>query len=156
MNIKNKSRGFTLIELLVTMAIVAILMSLAFAGYQKFIESGKKGKEVHAARVLMAGFHAFAADNAGKIIKAMEPNPGRVLDNAGKPVMSHAARRWPWRLTPYLDNNVDMLMVNNKEAAPIDNAMYSYLVTVFTTFGMIDRLAINTQIKTCKIHKEWV
>jgi prepilin-type N-terminal cleavage/methylation domain-containing protein len=136
MNIKNKSRGFTLIELLVTVAIIAILAGLGFAGYQKFIESGKKGKEVHAARVLMAGFHAFAADNGGRIIKAMDPNPGRVLDNKGKPVMSHAARRWPWRLAPYMDYNVDMFMVNNKEAAPSDNAMYSYLVTVFPTFGM--------------------
>lgn len=136
MNISWYARGFTLIELLVVIAVVAILAGLSAVGYSKYIESAKKGKELHAARVLMAGFHAYSADNGGKIIKAMDPNPGKIVDDKGKPVMSHAARRWPWRLAPYIDYNVNMLMVNNSEAAPRDNAMYSYLVTVFTTFGM--------------------
>jgi prepilin-type N-terminal cleavage/methylation domain-containing protein len=136
MNKRNISRGFTLIELLISVAIIVILASLSFVGYQKIIESSKRGKEIHAGRVLLAGFHAYSADNGGKIIKAMDPNPGRVLDNRGKPVMSHAARRWPWRLAPYFDYNIDMLMVNNKEAAPLDDNMFSYLVTVFCTFGM--------------------
>lgn len=136
MNISKYARGFTLIELLVVVAIIAILAGIAMVGYSKYIESAKKGRELHAARVLMAGFHAHAADNGGKILRAMDPNPGRVLDDRGKPVMSHAARRWPWRLAPYIDYNVDMLLVNNAEAAPKDNAMYSYLVTIFTTLGM--------------------
>lgn len=130
------ARGFTLIELLITIAIIIVLTGLGMVGYSKYIESAKRGKEIHAGRVLMAGFHAFTADNGGKIIKAMDPNPGRIVDNKGKPVMSHAAKRWPWRLAPYIDYNVDMIMVNNKKAAPEDNAMYSYLVTVFPTFGM--------------------
>ena len=136
MVILKSARGFSLIELLVVVAIVAILAGLAMVGYSKYVESAKRGKEMHAARVLMAGFHAFAADNAGRIIKAMDNNPGRVLDNKGKPVMSHAAKRWPWRLAPYFDYDVDALLVNNQEAAPIKDPMYSYLVTVFTTLGM--------------------
>ena len=130
------ARGFTLIELLVTIAIIAILASLGFAGYSNFIKSAQKSKEVHAGRALMAGFHAYAADNAGRLIKAMDTNPGKVLDDKGKVVMSHAAKRWPWRLAPYIDYNVGILMVNNQHAAPADDGMYSYLVTVFTTFGM--------------------
>lgn len=128
--------GFTLIELLVTIAIIAILAAITFTGYSKYVESAQKGKEIHAGRVLMAGFHAYTADNGGKIIKAMDPKPGKVVDNKGKPVMSHAAKRWPWRLAPYIDYNVDMLMVNNQKAAPAEDPMYSYLVTVFPTFGM--------------------
>jgi prepilin-type N-terminal cleavage/methylation domain-containing protein/prepilin-type processing-associated H-X9-DG protein len=130
------ARGFTLIELLVVIATIGILSAIGIAGYSKYIESANKGREIHAGRVLMAGFHAYSADNSGRIIKAMDPKPGRVVDNNGKTVMSHAARRWPWRLAPYFDYNVDMIMVNNGEAAPKDNAMYSYLVTVFPTFGM--------------------
>lgn len=133
---KGYARAFTLIELLVSIAIIAVLATLGVIGYSKYIESARKGKEMHAGRALMAGFHAYAADNGGRLIRAMDSNPGTVIDNRGKPVMSHAARRWPWRLAPYIDYNTDILMVNNKDAAPIKDPMYSYLVTVFSTFGM--------------------
>lgn len=131
------SRGFTLVELLVVIAILTILSCLAFYGYSNFLDSGKKAAEVSAARTLMAGFHAYAADNNGRILRGMDPNARGVVDDRGKPVMSHAARRYAWRIAPYIDYNVDnVLLVNNKEAAPKDNPMYSYLVTVFTTLGM--------------------
>jgi len=130
------ARAFSMIELLVAIAIIVMLASLSMVGYSKYMQSANKGKELHAARVLMAGFHAHAADHAGKIMKAMDNNPGQVLDKQGRPVMSHAAKRWPWRLAPYINYNMDMIMVNNQEAAPLHDAMYSYLVTVFPTMGL--------------------
>jgi prepilin-type N-terminal cleavage/methylation domain-containing protein len=137
MKTKIMSRGFTLVELLVVIAILTILSCLAFYGYSNFLDSGKKAAEVSAARTLMAGFHAYAADNNGRILRGMDPSSKGVVDDKGKPVMSHAARRYAWRIAPYIDYNVDnVLLVNNKEAAPKDNPMYSYLVTVFTTLGM--------------------
>ena len=133
---ESRKNGFTLIELLVSIAIATVLASLLFLGVKSFLESGKKAAEINAGRTLMSAFQTYAADNGGILLKAMDPKPGRVVDNKGKPVMSHAARRWPWRLAPYFDYNMDILMVNNKDAAPIDSPMYSYLVTVFPTFGM--------------------
>jgi prepilin-type N-terminal cleavage/methylation domain-containing protein len=131
------SRAFSLVELVVTVAIITILCSLSFYGYSKFIDSGKKAAEVSAARNLIAGFHAYAADNGGKILAGIDNKPPRLIDDRGKPVMPQAARRYAWRIAPYIDYNVDkVLLVNNKDAAPKDNGMYSYLVTVFTTFGM--------------------
>lgn len=131
------SRAFTLVELLVVIAVLTILCSLAFYGYSNVIKSGQKAAEVGAARNLIAGFHAYAADNNGRILAGMEKNPQGVVDDKGKPVMKHAARRYAWRIAPYIDYNVDsVLLVNNKKAAPKDDPMYSYLVTVFTTLGM--------------------
>lgn len=131
-----QSRGFTIIELLVSIVITSILATLLFLGVKSYIKSGQRAAEVAAGRTLMSAFHTYAADNGGNVIKALDPNPGEVIDNKGKPVMSHAARRWPWRLAPYFDYNVGVLIVNNKEAAPENDRMFSYLVTVFTTLGM--------------------
>jgi len=136
MELKVNASGFSLIELLVTIGVIIVLAAIGFSVYTSSLISAQRGKELHAGRVLIAGFHAYAADNGGRLLKAMDPNPGKVVDNKGKPVMSHAARRWPWRLAPYIDYNVDMFMVNNLEAAPAGDPMYSYLVTVFPTFGM--------------------
>jgi prepilin-type N-terminal cleavage/methylation domain-containing protein len=134
---KIMSRGFSLVELVVVIAVLTILCSLAFYAYSNIMDSGKKAAEVSAARNLIAGFHAYSADNNGRVLAGMEAKPPRLVDDKGKPVMSHAAKRYAWRIAPYIDFNVDnVLLVNNKEAAPRDNPMYSYLVTVFTTFGM--------------------
>lgn len=131
------SRAFTLVELLVVIAILTILSCLAFYGYSNFLDSGRKAAEVSAARTLMAGFHAYAADNNGRVLAGMEKNPQGVVDDKGKPVMKQAAKRYAWRIAPYIDYNIDnVLLVNNKKAAPRDNPMFSYLVTVFTTLGM--------------------
>ncbi len=129
-------KGFTLIELIISTSIVSILAILLFLGVNSYIDAGKRMAEINAGKTLINAIHAYAADNNGRVIKAIDPFPGRVVDNKGKPVMSHAARRWPWRLAPYFNYNIETLLVNNKKAAPIDNIMHSYLVTVFTTLGM--------------------
>jgi prepilin-type N-terminal cleavage/methylation domain-containing protein/prepilin-type processing-associated H-X9-DG protein len=130
------ARGFTLIELLVTIALIVVLAAISFVGYSKYLKSAEKGREVHAARALMAGFHAYSADNGGRIIKAMDPKPGKIVDNKGKPIMSQAAKRWAWRLAPYIDYNTNILLVNNSKAAPADDPMFSYLLSLYTTLGM--------------------
>jgi prepilin-type processing-associated H-X9-DG protein len=130
------SEAFSLIEISVSVTITTILMTFLFLGTKSYIKSGQKAAELSAGKNLIEAFHAYAIDNGGKLIKAMDPNPGQVFDNKGKPVMSHAAKRWPWRLAPYFGNNIDILLVNNKEAAPTNSPMHSYLITVFPTFGM--------------------
>jgi prepilin-type N-terminal cleavage/methylation domain-containing protein/prepilin-type processing-associated H-X9-DG protein len=130
------SRGFSLIELLVSITIISVLAVLLFLGVKSYIKSGQRATELAAGRILMSAFHLHATDNNGIVIKAMDSNPGKVVDNTGKPVMSHAAKRWPWRLAPYLDYDINTLMVNNQKAAPQTDPMFSYLVTVFSTFGM--------------------
>lgn len=131
------SSGFTLVEILIVIVVISILIVIGLTSYNSYIDSAGKTKEIHAARALIAGFHAHAADNNGRLLEGMASNPKGVVDDKGKPVMSHAARRYAWRLAPYIDYNVDsILMVNNTKAAPKEDPMYSYLVTVYTTFGM--------------------
>jgi prepilin-type N-terminal cleavage/methylation domain-containing protein/prepilin-type processing-associated H-X9-DG protein len=132
------ARGFTLIELLVVLAVIIILTVLGFYGYRKIIESSKQGKEIHAARALLAGFHAYAVDNNGKVIPGYENRPKDVKDDKGQPIrFGSAAARYPWRIGPYIDYNVDnILLVNNTKMAPKNDPMYQYLVTVYPSLGM--------------------
>jgi prepilin-type N-terminal cleavage/methylation domain-containing protein/prepilin-type processing-associated H-X9-DG protein len=131
-----KNKAYTLIELLVSITIVSVLTVIMFLGVKSYIKSGQRAAELSAGKTLISAFHAYAADNSGRLLKAMDPNPGRVIDNNGKPIMSHAAKRWPWRLAPYFNYDVKIHLVDNKSKISPDDPMYSYLVTVFPTFGM--------------------
>jgi prepilin-type N-terminal cleavage/methylation domain-containing protein/prepilin-type processing-associated H-X9-DG protein len=132
----SRKNGFTLIELLVSITITTTLAMLLFLGVKSFIKAGQRAAEISAGKTLISAFHAYAADNNGKLLKAMDPNPGRIVDNTGKPVMSHAARRWPWRVAPYIGYDVNTLMVNNMKNVSIKDPMFSYYVSVFSTLGM--------------------
>lgn len=129
-------KAFTIIELLITIGIIGTLCVLGSVGYLKILESSRKTKEIHAAKVLIVGYHAYAADNGGKLLKVMDPNPGIVLDKQGVPIMSHAGNRWPLRLAPYIEYDESILLVNNAEAAPATSRWRSYLITVFPTLGI--------------------
>jgi prepilin-type N-terminal cleavage/methylation domain-containing protein/prepilin-type processing-associated H-X9-DG protein len=131
-----KNKAFTLIELLVSISIVSILAVLMFLGVKSYIKSAQKATELAAGKTLMNAYHSYAADNNGYVLKAMDPKPGLVVDNFNKPVMSHAAKRWPWRLAPYFSHDMDVLLVDNKSFISTKDPMYSYLVTVFPTLGM--------------------
>jgi prepilin-type processing-associated H-X9-DG protein len=130
--------GITIIELLVVITIIGILTVLGFYGYQKFIQSSQQGKEIHAARALLAGFHAYAVDNGGKVLPGYDNKPGDVKDDKGDRIaFGSAAARYPWRIAPYVDYNIDnILLVNNTKMAPKNDKMYQYLVSVFPSLGM--------------------
>ena len=55
--------GFTLIELLVTIAIVAILSSLAYPSYQSFITKARRGEASRELQAFAAGMERYYANN---------------------------------------------------------------------------------------------
>ena len=64
---KKSSTAFTLIELLVTIAIAAVLASLAYAGAGAVIGKGHSTKCLSNMRQIGAAMHLFAGDNAGRL-----------------------------------------------------------------------------------------
>jgi prepilin-type N-terminal cleavage/methylation domain-containing protein len=132
-------RAFTLIELLAVIAILALLVGLTLPVLATVKEAGLKSAELAAARKLMAGFHAYAADNNGRVLQGYhDPGVAAVKDSNGNSItMAPARSRYAWRLAPYVDYDIDgTLLVNNVEAAPKHDPMYPYLVSVFTSMGM--------------------
>ena len=55
--------GFTLIELLVTIAIVAILSTLAYPGDQSFITKARRGEATRELQAFAAGMERYYANN---------------------------------------------------------------------------------------------
>lgn len=55
--------GFTLIELLVTIAIVAILSTLAYPSYQSFITKSRRGEAARELLDFAAGMERYYANN---------------------------------------------------------------------------------------------
>ncbi len=139
-NNTNTAAAFTLIELLVVIAVIAVLAALAFPVFGKAKESGMRGAEIAAARKLMAGFGSYVADRGGAVMPGLK-NPGpeeKLTDANGNEVSDPGAReRYAWRIAPYIGYDVDgTLLVNNAQAAPPHDPMFSYLVSALTTLGM--------------------
>ena len=55
--------GFTLIELLITIAIVAILSTLAYPSYQSFITKARRGEASRELQAFAAGMERYYANN---------------------------------------------------------------------------------------------
>ena len=63
MHTKRSTAGFTLIELLITIAIVAILSTLAYPSYQSFITKARRGEAGRELQNLAAGMERYYANN---------------------------------------------------------------------------------------------
>src|SRR4051812_33745630 len=91
--------GFTLVELLVTIAIIAVLVSLALPAIAKARRAATTVRELSAGQQLMAAYHLYADDARGDLLPgytppewvAPAPPPGSktltVLDETGEVIV---------------------------------------------------------------------
>jgi len=136
--------GFTLIELLAVISCVAILAALLLGAAQSAMASASKVREVNAARNLIAAYASTAADNNGRYLPGMDyqvnlaSNP--VYRPDGQMVSSAlAARRYPFRLAPYLGNSFNGTILVNKNIRQIEKLSgvdYDYRVSAYPALGL--------------------
>lgn len=143
--------AFTLIELLVVIGIVAVLVAITLPALGKSRQSAKTARELSAGQQLMLAYSMYADDAKGQLLPGYIPDAWvaqnaaagtpefQVFDEAGDRVYGTHARRYPWRIAPYLDTNFAALYKDEsllKKYRALDTEQYHYLVSLSPSFGL--------------------
>ena len=148
------SGGFTLVEMLVGIAILGLLVGVSGATYQKAIGKASMATEVNAGKNLVQAYLFAATENDGRYLVAYDSGAKNqtVLNAKGRPLgMPEAKCRYPFRLAPYFNHQMDgTILVNRNEAQIIQimgpsGTMYDYGLSVFPAFG-INRYLVGGRV----------
>lgn len=123
-------------ESLVAVGVIAVFMTVGAVAYQSALESGRKVREIRAAKNLFTAYALAAAENDGRFLPGYDRTVTRVdwLDGAvieGGPVPN----RYPYRLAPYFDRRLEgtiLTPANVRDVKPEE----SYMVSCYPAFGI--------------------
>ncbi len=148
--------AFTLVELLVVIAIVALLISILLPSLGRARACVRGVSDASAARQLMISYTMYADDRQGALLTGYPSDDmilddyarGRyVTDGAGERLPADTTsdreiiKRYPWRLLPYLDHNLEGLYKDPRAAEVILEGGLSapetkYAVSLYPSFGI--------------------
>lgn len=154
-----RDRAFTLIELLVVIAIIALLVAILLPALAAARGQARKVREMAAGQQLLVAYHAYAQDNAGVLLPGLLPedlivtghtsNPKRmrIPDRNGSSLHAQTARRYPWRLAPYVgDYDFEAIILDQATyrdyaarqdlPATADPTSYQYAFSTNPSFGI--------------------
>ena len=113
MNDSVHNKGFTLIELLMVVAIIAILSSILVTGMARVRKVAHMADATSSARSIITAFLLTASDNNGQYMMGYGDAGQTLRPNGFPPILSSQedAKRYPWRLVPYLSDSPEVLYV---------------------------------------------
>lgn len=119
-------RAFTLIELLVVISVIALLISITIPALGRARQSAAQVRESAALKQFGLAYTAYAQDNRGNLLPGYTPaewvTPGApreltvyYADSSGQSrLYGSAARRYTWRLAPYLGYALDSIVLDKR------------------------------------------
>jgi prepilin-type N-terminal cleavage/methylation domain-containing protein len=138
-------RAFTMIEVLVVAAIISVLVAIVLPALSKAKQCAVITGELSAARQMAAAYQMYSTDNAGKLLigyaSASHLSRGGVIarDRAGERIYDVRGQRYPWRLIPYLDNNLELLQDDPSlltRQAEGNSFLFEYGLSLAPRFGL--------------------
>lgn len=143
-----------MVELLFSVAILGLLAGISGAAYQKAMGKASLATEINAGKNLSQAYLLAASENGGRYLPAYDQTARNqtVLNGQGRPIsMAEIKYRYPFRLAPYFNYQMDgTILVNRNEAQIIrqmgsGGAMYDYGLSVFPAMG-INRYLVGGNI----------
>lgn len=113
---RSRTRAFTLVELLVSLAIIFILVTLAFYSLKTVRRSSSRTESLNALRQMTGGYSSYSSENKGGLMPGyIDPadfnDPSHPFYNmsvrmvdTGYELAPEDKASYVWRLAPYLDN----------------------------------------------------
>lgn len=145
-SIQDGRRALTLIELIFVIAVLALLAVVGSAAVQSALYQVSSAAEVAAGKNLVAALQFAATDNGGRYPLALDSNASDVLDPQGKKIgMKQIRERYPFRLAPYFEYDIDGTLLVGKNKRQImkamnlskpEGTMYYYGVSAFPSMGI--------------------
>jgi prepilin-type N-terminal cleavage/methylation domain-containing protein len=129
-----RNRAFTLVEMLAVVAVLASLIAISVPAMGRYLNEGRKTKEISAARKLIAAYLTYAADHDGMLMAGYKQETA--TDATGQALGFPANARYPWRLAPYLDYDMHAILFNGNENALKDQVDIHYAASVSPNLGM--------------------
>jgi prepilin-type N-terminal cleavage/methylation domain-containing protein len=132
-----KNRGFTLIELLVVVAVIAVLAAISLPILSGAGKRAKLTSEIAAAKSVTAALQMYAAENNGAALPGyVDPRRvnQQVIDKDGQSITGEQAKRYPWRLAPYLGYDVKKAFLASGQDLMNNDLVYT--VSVIPSLGM--------------------
>jgi len=127
------------VEVIGVMTVAIVFCAIAFAVGKSAIERGYTAEELSAARGLAAAYAAAAADHDGELLPGYDDSAEGYKMPHGPWVSSAAAHRYPFRLAPYFDYNIDgtILLTRNKaQLASLGMPNEEYAASLYPALGM--------------------
>jgi len=136
-------KGFTLVELMVTVVILGLLAGIGGATYQKAMGKASMAGEINAGKTLAQAYLLAASENGGRLLPSRDPTATDVKNANGQPIsMSEVRSRYPFRLAPYFNYQMEGTILVNRNESQISKIMgssgpmYDYGLSVFPAMGI--------------------